>query len=65
MVMANSTNVDMFGDIDMSELDLVDVEVVRTSSVMGIPETGASCCIVISCTGCGCSSCVVNDELKG
>ncbi|HEX9964813.1 MAG TPA: hypothetical protein VGB04_07500 [Allosphingosinicella sp.] len=55
----------IFDDIDMSELDLVDVEIVRTSSVLGIPETGASCCIVQSCGGSGCSSCYVPDDLLG
>ena len=62
MVHTNSAGNGMFDDIDMSELDLVDVEIVRTSSVMGIPETGASCCIVISCTACGCSSCYEDDQ---
>ena len=58
MVPADSVGIDMFDDIDMSELDLVDVEIVRTSGVMGIPETGASCCTIFSCGGCACSSCV-------
>lgn len=62
MSQANSVSADLFGDIDMSELDLVDVEIVRTSSVMGIPETGASCCIVLSCSACGSSSCVEDDK---
>jgi hypothetical protein len=58
MVHTNSVSIDMFDDIDMSELDLVDVEIVRTSGVMGIPETGASCCLIRSCVACGGSSCV-------
>ncbi len=62
MVHATSVGIELFDDIDMSELDLVDVEIVRTSTVMGIPETGASCCIVISCTACGCSSCHSDEQ---
>ena len=60
-----SVGSEMFDDIDMSELDLVDVEIVRTSSVMGMPETGASCCIIWSCGGCGCSSCDVEELVSG
>ncbi|HEX9964812.1 MAG TPA: hypothetical protein VGB04_07495 [Allosphingosinicella sp.] len=65
MVQTTSFGTGMFDDIDMSELDLVDVEIVRTSSVMGIPETGASCCIIQSCGGSGCSSCYQVDEPTG
>ena len=57
MVHTDSVATDMFDDIDISELDLVDVEIVRTSGVMGIPETGASCCTLFSCGTCGWSSC--------
>jgi hypothetical protein len=65
MVHTNSVGIGMFDDIDMSELDLVDVEIVRTSSVMGIPETGASCCTLFSCGGCACSSCWQNPGPDG
>ena len=57
-----SVGSEMFDDIDMSELDLVDVEIVRTSSVMGIPETGASCCTIFSCGSCACSSCYADEQ---
>ncbi|HVQ07019.1 MAG TPA: thiopeptide-type bacteriocin [Allosphingosinicella sp.] len=49
------THIETFDDIDMSELELVEVEIVQTSAVMGIPETGASCCWLFRC---GSSSCV-------
>jgi hypothetical protein len=60
--MHDSVDSEIFDDIDMSELDLVDVEIVRTSSVMGIPETGASCCTIFSCGSCACSSCYADEQ---
>jgi hypothetical protein len=36
--------------IDVSDLDLFDVEIVETSSYMLLPETGATCCSC--CTAC-------------
>ena len=65
MAHTNSGSIGIFDDIDMSELDLVDVEIVRTSGVMGIPETGASCCTIFSCGGCACSSCFQDDQYTG
>ena len=61
MTITTGASVDIFDDIDMSELDLVDVEIVRTSNALGIPETGASCCTIFSCGGCACSSCGVKE----
>ncbi|HVQ09150.1 MAG TPA: thiopeptide-type bacteriocin [Allosphingosinicella sp.] len=57
MTKMNSFGADTFEGIDMSELDLLDIEIVETAGVMGIPETGASCCVWFAC---GSSSCREN-----
>jgi hypothetical protein len=45
-------NAGAFDDIDISELDLLDIEIVKTSGAAGIPETGASCCPYGTCSSC-------------
>jgi hypothetical protein len=52
MTYASSLNAGAFDDIDMSELDLLDIEIVTTSGAAGIPETGASCCPYVTCSSC-------------
>jgi hypothetical protein len=56
----NFFGADGFDDIDMSELDLLEIEVVQTSGTMGIPETGASCCFLFAC---GSSSCCAEEQI--
>jgi Thiopeptide-type bacteriocin precursor len=56
MTAISSFGADTFDGIDMSELDLLDIEIVQTADVMGIPETGASCCP----QGQACSSCCIH-----
>ncbi|HVQ07021.1 MAG TPA: hypothetical protein VMS43_01165 [Allosphingosinicella sp.] len=46
-----------FDGIDMSELDLLDIEIVQTARTTGIPETGASCC---PSAPSHCSSCCID-----
>jgi hypothetical protein len=58
MTHINSLGAEDFDDIDMSGLDLLEIEVVQTSGTMGIPETGASCCILFAC---GSSSCAADE----
>ena len=43
---------DTFDGIDLSDLDLLDVEIVQTAHSTGIPETGASCCPYGTCSSC-------------
>jgi hypothetical protein len=62
MTLISSLGAEGFDDIDMSGLDLLEVEVIQTSGTMGIPETGASCCWVFNC---GCSSCYADEQPTG
>jgi hypothetical protein len=62
MTLFSAIGAEGFDDIDMSGLDLLEVEVVQTSGTMGIPETGASCCYYFMC---GCSSCFKELEPDG
>jgi hypothetical protein len=52
MTHTNSFPKDMFDGIDMSEMDLLDIEIVETAGIFGIPETGASCCANHACSSC-------------
>ena len=52
MTQINSLPADMFDGIDVSDLDLLDIEVVQMAISMGIPETGASCCPYVTCSSC-------------
>jgi hypothetical protein len=62
MTHVSSLKAGAFDDIDMSELDLLDIEIVRTSGAMGVPETGASCCYYFACH---CSSCCLEEPMTG
>jgi hypothetical protein len=62
MTKINSFGADTFDGIDMSELDLLDIEIVQTAGVMGVPETGASCCYYFACH---CSSCCLEEPTMG
>jgi hypothetical protein len=42
-----------FADIDVSDLDLFDIEIVQTAGYVAMPETGASPCYC--CNSCCCS----------
>jgi hypothetical protein len=60
MTAISSFGAEGFDDIDMSGLDLLEIEVVQTSGTMGIPETGASCCFLFAC---GSSSCAYDEPI--
>jgi hypothetical protein len=52
---------DSFDGIDLSDLDLLDVEIVQVANSAGIPETGASCCPYVTCSSC----CISPDDVLG
>ncbi|HVQ07020.1 MAG TPA: hypothetical protein VMS43_01160 [Allosphingosinicella sp.] len=52
MTHVSSFDTDTFDGIDMSELDLLDIEIVQTANIAGLPETGASCCPSTLCSSC-------------
>jgi hypothetical protein len=57
MASINSFPADTFDGIDVSDLDLLDVEIVQTAHSAGHPETGASCCPSLAGL---CSSCCID-----
>jgi len=59
MTQSNSVATGTFDGIDLSDLDLLDIEVVQMGSSMGIPETGASCCPYVTCSSC----CIAPDSV--
>lgn len=48
-----------FSDIDFSGIDMLDIQIVETSGLAGLPETGASCCGAAEYQTVSCSSCCV------